>query len=153
MLRLVVGERFNAPCSLYVEQQYAEDHQRYIKLMRRLGAFSNCKERLATIGVTGDLWQNLLPPSPSCIQATWDHAAARAVASYITDVDVVFMCGRRVQRAFGVRTSEDVDVVWAEPVLIAVPHPSGLNRFWNDTARVLDAECLVREALRSCGTT
>ena len=60
----------------------------------------------------------------------------------------VVLLGRRVQRAFGVSTLEPFGV-WSGSKLFA-PHPSGLNRWWNDRGNRADFARFWREEVERC---
>lgn len=82
----------------------------------------------------------------------WSMKAARARAEELHMVepwpDVVVALGRKVATAFGydgpllARTEVDVGSVFD---LVALPHPSGLNRAWNVLGAVERARALLRE--------
>lgn len=66
--------------------------------------------------------------------------------------DAVLLLGRRVARAFGLGDIEPLGMVWRNggigPCIVAVPHPSGRNRWWNDSERADDAEMTLRSVWR-----
>jgi len=75
------------------------------------------------------LWPEGQPPGP------WDERLARRVASLMLreSHDVYLLAGRRVARAFGL-VDVTIPSLWRVQgkSLLVVPHPSGLNRLWND---------------------
>lgn len=77
----------------------------------------------------------------------WDADAARERALEVFDeiergVPTVFV-GRRVARAFG-HPYDYLDVVGVAYPMVVVPHPSGVNRWWNDAANEARAKALLR---------
>lgn len=71
----------------------------------------------------GDLF-TLALASEAATKATHDWA----------DGDVVVLAGRHVARAFGVYDLPYFQVahVWGGVSLVVIPHPSSINRLWND---------------------
>lgn len=116
---------------------------------------------------------NLLPPqAPSDFLGekagdTFDYAAARRAAAGLVRTAIarryhlVVLLGRRVQRAFGLELNEEsvyrssffAPVEAAGLKLVAVPHPSGTSRWWNDQNNRLCAErfwrWVTQEAVRA----
>lgn len=107
-------------------------------------------ERLAQlIGVSADqlmdavLWLNL-----------WEYPGTRAeryvrlVEEAADDRDAIVLLGRRVQHAFGLDHAAPFSTVTRNagrgPVIISIPHPSGLNRWWNDPDHQDDAAIALR---------
>lgn len=133
---LLVAERFNLP-----ERRRAYSPERWYKLSLRLGAFTHrsptaeqSRRRLEYLGLRWDASMNLLPPAPQDIP--WDSLFALTVAAMHVRLDTrwttLILVGRKVQRAFGY--SWPCTLVSENDIL--VPHPSGLNRFWNDPRAV-----------------
>lgn len=109
------------------------------------------RRRLASlIGVSRDelmdavLWLNL-----------WEYPGTR-VERYVRLVeesaepgDAIVLLGRKVSSAFGLDDVPPLGRVvrgsGAGPVLLCLPHPSGLNRWWNDPGNVESAETSLRE--------
>jgi hypothetical protein len=62
------------------------------------------------------------------------------------DGDAIVVLGRRAQRAFALGKPDALTVITRHrgPIVVALPHPSGRNRWWNDPAHVVDAEALMR---------
>jgi len=62
--------------------------------------------------------------------------------------DAIILLGRRVARAFRLGDLRALGTVSRNaghgPVIIALPHPSGLNRWWNDPDRLDDALIALR---------
>jgi len=60
--------------------------------------------------------------------------------------DVVWLLGRRVQRAFGLPQEPALTTIErsAGSTMLCLPHPSGLNRWWNDPDHVDDATIVLR---------
>lgn len=77
--------------------------------------------------------------------ATWNDLEAKATADLIAAESgelVVVMLGRKVATAFG--------RAWLAPFerdgrFVAIPHPSGRNRAWNDPGAVDRTRTLLRE--------
>jgi hypothetical protein len=93
-------------------------------------------------------WFNLFAAEPS----TWDRQRARAVATrFCLELQekqrtwTLLLLGRKVCHAFGIERPEWLEwyrsALWGP--LIAVPHPSGLNRWWNNSENTLAAKELL----------
>ncbi len=134
---IVLGERENASES---ELEASPGHWWRSSLAR--GAFLDrtSTKKLASAGV--DLTRvrsaNLLPPSP--VVGEWDVAAARQ--SWLTAAadqpGATWMtCGGKAWTAATGKAGGRADEVFELPCggrVIPLPHPSGLNRWWNDRA-------------------
>lgn len=65
----------------------------------------------------------------------------------------ILMMGRKVQAAFDLKGLEYLHRYrinrdgFRDHVVIAFPHPSGINTWWNDADHVLQAEKLMRKVL------
>jgi hypothetical protein len=73
----------------------------------------------------------------------WEKDQARAHASKILAYPgwkVVVMLGVKVKAAFGVPKMEAFS---AQGILVALPHPSGLNQQWNDPRARKEARALL----------
>ena len=96
------------------------------------------------------------------IPQRWDEAEARARAAWMwgeltsarpagavhEGVGVVVLLGARVARAFGAtRAPLYATAQTAGPALATMPHPSGLNHYWNEAAHVRRAERFLRRLL------
>lgn len=88
-------------------------------------------------------WYNLFEPEPEC----WDarEASDRAVDLMLNlpaGTGLLELLGRRVQAAFGLgKDAEPLSLHRSGSYLLrAVPHPSGLNRWWNTPRNVRRAE-------------
>lgn len=96
--------------------------------------------------------------------AWWTRSAHESgvVSSHVTDVlrqtgcAVVVALGREVARELGVRREEfytwhviDPWPDWHEIDVLLFPHPSGLNRHWNDDRNRRRGTAALTEALRS----
>ena len=71
----------------------------------------------------------------------------RLVEESAATEDAIVLLGRRVQRSFGLDGQDALTEIVRSgggPVILCLPHPSGLNRWWNDPAHVVAAT----EALR-----
>lgn len=129
---LLVGERMNLGRDW--RPRLSSDDS--IELRLRLGAFKTpaSVRSLVACGLRWDRALNLLWPSTS---NSWDADLARAVASRLLDLEtgLIIAAGRRVAAAFGlgevvIPSRWRVRSRW----VLVVPHPSGLNRMWNDPA-------------------
>jgi len=145
---LIVGERFNMPGRPAWADMPAE---RWYRLALRLGALRDPSSRLALrrIGIDADSCQsmNLTKPAPQGVPFDADYARdvavlvysdfARRVAQLVCADDwrIIVLCGRRVARAFCVPDRQPWGTSPGGGVVV-IPHPSGLNRFWNDSAQV-----------------
>jgi uracil-DNA glycosylase len=157
---LVIGERMNR-LSSWSPTDAVRDSDRYWQIMRRLGAFRDDRSRRQLRSVGVDLTDdgvsaiNLLTPAPQT--AAWDVMTARQVAvewlpRIAAEFDLVMLCGRRVVDAFNVELlgtmaechGSVVDLELVDAVVL--PHPSGLNRWWNDEAAVTE----LRERMEAC---
>lgn len=75
----------------------------------------------------------------------WSAPAARARAARVVEErpeSVIVMLGRRVAAAFG---RESMDAATRDGRFVAIPHPSGLNRAWNDRTLVPRVRALLDE--------
>lgn len=113
------------------------------------GSHYDTQDRLADLlGVTRDamlasvLWLNLFE-----YPGTNPKRYVRLIEEGAHPVDAVILLGRRVQRAFGLDI-QPLSIVRRNggrgPTLIAVPHTSSLNRWWNDPDHVEDASIALR---------
>lgn len=159
------------------EQYVRDDPRRWCEISLRLGAFgtglsartelnSAGRRKLQSLGLSVDHAMNLLPPGEP---GEWNHAGAwqtvqqlldlMTIACYSAEVykctngalsrwafTRVVLLGRKVAAVFGFER-----VPFFEPVayehIIVIPHPSGLNRFWNSPAQVERGRVLVKEWL------
>jgi hypothetical protein len=158
---LVVGERMNMPS--FRPQCWPDvTCERYWKYMRRLGAFQDARSqvKLKSIGVDlgdGDVSTiNLLPPDSPGVP--WDASIAKAVAvswqPRLAEFDLIMLCGIKVTRAFNIDmlgtlaeccgTPVDLDGVNAT----ILPHPSGLNLWWNDKKNVTSLRRRLKSLMR-----
>lgn len=109
---------------------------------------SDTQARLAALlGVDRDemmrrvLWLNLFE-----YPGTTPELYVRMVEESIDKGDSVLLLGRRVQRAFGLALPSPMTVISRSSgaKIVSVPHPSGLNRWWNDPDHVEDATMILR---------
>lgn len=162
---IVVGERMNVP-TLRPQcwPDVACDH--YYRLMLRLGAFRDqtSYRKLRSVGLDlespGLETVNLLPLDPQNIP--WDARKAKEVAEAwlprLRDgFDLAVLCGRRVADAFSVDVLGKLEDCVGTPVAldgmdaVLLPHPSRLNRWWNDRTNVGGLRTRLREIL-TCRT-
>ena len=127
---VLVGERYNSDRDWRPRDGSRETDLRFLL---RLGAFRRGTSRMCLVkyGLRWDAALNLLMPSAEV--GAWDPGRAREVASAIRDdleemADAIVLTGRRVPRAFGMTGG----FLTAEGKYAFVPHPSGLNHWWND---------------------
>lgn len=145
---LLVAERFNLPRVIRFESHASTDMGKWIEISLRLGCFRNgpSAQRLMSIGCRWDRALNLLPPAPQ--RVPFDAALAKRVATTIKsrycDGTKIIMAGRRVATAFGFAKWP---MLHATGGMMLVPHPSGLNHWWNDEIEVEIAEDHIRSFL------
>jgi len=75
-----------------------------------------------------------------------------AIERLAREEDAVLLLGRRVVRAFDLADRGPFEVVSRNaglgPLIVPVPHPSGLNRWYNVPANVAAAETVLRSLWR-----
>jgi uracil-DNA glycosylase len=85
--------------------------------------------------------------------STFPVGEARAAASMLlraSDARVLVLCGRRVAAAFGLRDMEYLSWRMLGPKLVGlVPHPSGVNRWYNEQANQEAARAFLLRARRA----
>lgn len=165
---IIIGERFN---SNRREAFNRMPPLAWLELSLQLGAFNDsCSRlRLQSIGidVASMRSMNITPPGPQWWPWEADVARRNAEAFWRHDLlnyNTVYLCGRRVAYAFGIGTEHRVlsrfvadpsqfgnvgrvatgDRRCDWPTLMILPHPSGLNRWWNDRDNLLLARDLVK---------
>lgn len=137
---LIVGERFNTP---RVPEWKRVTPQEWLKLSLQLRAFNTegryDSERLLSLGLDLTHTMNLTPPAPQGIR--FDGPFAEAVASYVVEsIKKPIVCvGRRVGRAFSM--PQGLPYFRWHDDRIVVPHPSGLNRMWNEEIQEMQNAC------------
>lgn len=102
----------------------------------------------------GWVFTNLLPSFPGRegrgdafpIREARRAAEGKRLRRLMRDVDAVVLCGRGVARAFGVH---EPFFCWTNygavtPPMIVIPHPSGINRAWNDPEATRQARLILR---------
>lgn len=95
---------------------------------------------------------NLISYDTKAYKDGYPHGVARARASSLRRIlspgRVVVLLGKDVQRAFSVQGNDvgRIDVPDG-PTYILIPHPSGLNRFWNSRENTRRAESMLRACL------
>lgn len=136
----VIGERANAPKDPLLDTMTSDG---WAKITPNLPAFrsDSSREKLSRIGI--DLGTavafNLQPPTPA--GESWDVVDANVIASFVDlrPFDVVYLASRKVAAAFDLPNRVEYGTLAGKrgyTHLVVVPHPSGLNRFWNDPAEV-----------------
>lgn len=117
-----------------------------LKLRLALGAFTKgaARKRLKDLGLRWKYSINLLWPDP---QGTpWREEEAALVVSCIRQelerrFCPILLIGKKVQKAFVI----EGDPLEQKRPYILVPHPSGLNRWWNDFDNLKRARELFNE--------
>jgi hypothetical protein len=100
-------------------------------------------------------WYNLFGEEP----LDWNRAEAKHVArSWCLDERndpltkrTLLLLGRKVQDAFGLFSPRPLEIVTSSPLwprLVAVPHPSGLNRWYNHEDNTAQAQRLLSALAR-----
>lgn len=147
---VLVGERGNAPREL--TRRPSTD----VRLRLKIGAFREgvSRRRLENLGLKWDHSLNLLPSCPAA-EAQWKNESemeaskvARALTEHF-DRATFFLCGSRVSSAFGFAFKPLSVRTQGRHTFALLPHPSGLNRFWNtgsEEAKEFVRSCLHREA-------
>lgn len=84
----------------------------------------------------------------------WAHVRAAEFARVLWSAPetqrapLVVLLGARVARAFGFTHAVHFEVYQTGgPAVAVIPHPSGLNRFWNDQTNIARAETFLRRVL------
>lgn len=91
---------------------------------------------------TGDAWQ------PQAAR----RYAREVVWPLVTERDIVVLLGRKVADAMAVEGEPCGLVVEAgRPWLVTLPHPSGVNRWWNDPQHRRQAVALMQLVAHSAG--
>jgi hypothetical protein len=89
------------------------------------------------------IWLNLFE-----YEGTRPERYVRLIEESAAPGDAILLLGRRVQRAFGLEEARELSIVVRSggvgPTIVVVPHPSGLNRWWNDPDHVDDAAIVLR---------
>ncbi|KAJ9471879.1 hypothetical protein DIPPA_18599 [Diplonema papillatum] len=69
-----------------------------------------------------------------------------------TDRPIVLLLGRHVANAFGVKLEYlETQRLGPDSELIVIPHPSGVNHYWNEPESSALVAATVRRKLRTCG--
>lgn len=167
MLReLVVGERMNSD-SRAGWYSLSKGVSRWARVSRSIGAFRAKSHAAKLLRVGVDLRacdsMNMLPPSKKA--GAWDDELAESVAAFLlaevaNEYSVVYLCGRRVCDSFawpgefGDAMTFDFAAGWdylldRRPLFVALPHPSGRCRVWNDAGDVAWVKAGVRLAKKN----
>lgn len=95
---------------------------------RRLASLCGVTETELLSNVT---WLNLFDSPPETV-----HRTVELIERVAAPGDAVLLLGRRVARAWGLERIGPLGIVSRNagrgPAIAVVPHPSGLNRWWND---------------------
>lgn len=75
----------------------------------------------------------------------FDPAAARARARRMRLAPIVVLAGKKVAKAFGVVAPYLEWTTLRGRRVVVVPHPSGINRWWNDSKNVQALRKLLAE--------
>ncbi len=106
-------------------------------------------ERLCGERIT---WYNIFDYEPKWTADTKDEALRRVLTWLLEEKPsaTILALGRHVQEAFDVSDAEPLErfSILGNWTMIAVPHPSGLNRWWNEPRNVLEATRVLRKAAR-----
>jgi hypothetical protein len=166
MTILLIGESYNRGSIVWrqADRMCLKTPEQWAEWSPRAGCFKSGpgRQRLLDVGLMWDNSMNLCPPFER-----WRPAYAKQVADLIVTQNqnqnqYYVLLGRRVQVAFGVdwsaRNGQLVTVSNSTTNetcgLLCVPHPSGLNRVWNDEWEVALTESMIKRALsphkRSC---
>jgi len=147
MTPLIIGERANRSAL----QREMTPH-RWLRIARRVGAFRDLsfhqnvrtREKLIAVSIDPD-WpsMNLCPPGHT--DDPWPKKFAKEVAGLIGE-EILILLGRKVQAAFGVTSPVPFGML-IDGRFLCMPHPSGLNHFWNDGLEVLRTRVMARGAL------
>ena len=128
---LAVGERFNF-YKTWTPTNPATNHS--FRLRKSFGFYRHGNKRLSNLGVHWTDGINLLWPSHEI--GSWNRLEARAVVRAIRpdaeDYDLIVLFGRRVCNAFIVPFEICNPHSQGKGIYLPMPHPSGLNRMWND---------------------
>lgn len=174
-MKMLIAEQFNMQ-----RRERWEDlsPERWVQLSWRLNVFRKARSRqkLAYAGVDWEVGLNLTPPAPQGV--AWDETYARRVAEVLwprlLSNDLTYLCGKRVQQAFGLPhfastiglffvpsclktfawELRDHDDPRSESEVMCVPHPSGLSRWWNQpgNAEFLDMTITQRYGDLRCSS-
>lgn len=155
MTTLLIGERWNMKERQFLYDLWDKDSDKYLEVMLSFGGLVR-NRRLGYLGIYPHSSMNLLPPAPQDVQ--WNRALADDVARLCSSAllpkhDLVWLCGRRVAAAF--RIPHDAE--WGDTVekhgthIQILPHPSGLNRFWNNEDLTQELRVDVEQAIRMYG--
>lgn len=151
-MTMIIAERANRP---EWRRTRPLTPRQWCQISARLGAFNDQSfllEKLESIGLSRELPRmNLCPPGRT--YDTWPRAFAAAVADEIMrwyPREVLCLLGRKVQQAFGVDPHVPYGTL-VDDCLLVLPHPSGLNRFWNDVVSVATLEAKVEGVFHGVG--
>ena len=149
MMTILVGESANVEYARVCSRPYghwtADGGIRWLSVSRRRGAFRGeaARRKLSALGLC--IGENIGESANLCLPGVWDVGLADQVAAMIKAMpfDRIFICGRKALGCFGIDFAPRWGQVYEERY-VAVPHPSGRSRWWNDQRAVyLCAEMLV----------
>lgn len=162
MRAVVLGERMNLrPMTRSLRKLLTLGDEEWARFALRMGAFRDDRSlvKLASVGLAGARGINLLPPSPQ--EVPWDGQRARRVAALICvalaedPTPVVYAAGGRVAAALLLPRRGPLRNVYGVPLespllpgvpVVPIPHPSGLNLWWNDRRQVEALRLKIKES-------
>lgn len=122
------------------------DHERFALWDEPVNC-SGWRLRNHILGVAQEVYRSFAR-SNLCV-GMWGAARARDRALEIMrepDLqDVVVLLGGKVTKSFGLKIEQLQSLVFADRRFVHLPHPSGLNRVWNDYENVVRARSLMEE--------
>lgn len=134
-MKILIGERANS--------NFGWKGRWNLDISANIEAFCEgpSRDRLEKYGLRWDKALNLLPPG----RTRWgkkEVLEARHMAQMIMERwpdSMLILAGQRVCSAFSVAYLPlKFDVTPMGPSVLCIPHPSGLNRWWNDPQNVED---------------
>ena len=148
---LLLGERFNHKASgPHATAHFTSEVDRWYRTSLSIGCFCRgpSKGKLRSIGLSWDASLNLTLPAPQGV--AFDMNQARTVAAHLlreTACELLLLCGQKVADA--VCGNPKLPLFVATPVklpfeshvrwIARIPHPSGLNRWWQGDGLTTEA--------------
>lgn len=141
---VVIGERRNARPWRPADPKKEMDP----RFLLKMGAFNRgtaWRFMHDKVGLRWNAAMNLLMPTWAGGEDWRSNRAeevARACAPYLEkEFDCIVLTGRRVAQAFG----KSIDFLERDGKYFSLPHPSGLNRWWNDAKNLEKAQRVCAE--------